>query len=506
MEILFWAVPTLGVNIWRMETFSGTLITNTNDGTSDGFQAVAQLEVLVQAERAPPQTTIPVRLKVTTQDAGARAPELLLVAPPGFTFPEDCGDICTSRGLTFGTSGRITATLMSLLAENLLIAEIVFETITPTQTPIDVRWIVEAQGLGAKVGWGSTQGFKVDQMSGAAAYYGGVAGLKNARLVMTFTLRQEAGERLITTVEVLAPQNFTLFCQEGQLAAISLPGGPPECDLDGGERMRLSLETTLTKETYSFALLATLPAKTPRPNTFAVIIRERATDVVIDAAFNVPGVPLLPLPLTQPSIAWSTASFGEVSSVTVGFTFRSGVDLVRSLIVVLPEGFQQNVRTPADIKTTNVRLPLAKSAGGWVDSSMPRQLRVLLEPSDAAIAKGSYRLTFPVRMPESAAGVPRVNLWRLLFCGAGGGCASHVDPSTLVACALVGFVPGEVSVLEEQRLAAQQRGRKDTSGTMRLEAHGVANLMLAAVLSAAAAVSGVPPTRCREVSSKLLGL
>lgn len=451
--ISFWTVPRQGINNWGVETRTGVKISNTNDKSMPGFEAVTPLEVLIQAVRAPPRTTVTVRLSVTGVEEGVIVPELLLVAPPTFVFPLDCGEICAAREDTYGSDKRVTATLTSRSMSTLLGLDLTFFVLTPSHSPPDLIWIVEAQGLASnKLGWGSTRGFEVDQMSDVSIQYIGIASLRATRVAVTFTLGLEAGSRIFTTIELLAPANFSLSCRGSGFAAVALPGGSPDCEQDGGDFLRLSLNETMTAETYCFIVEADLPERTPAANTFALLVRERATDQIIDAAFGVQGRQILPLALTQPSIAWSTAGYGGQSSVTLGFTFTGSYGDLRSLLVLLPRNFRQNVRLPADFKLTNSKLPLLKGASDWLDSSASDRLRLRLDPSDPVVAEGSYRLVFPVLLPASEARVPRVNLWQLLLCG-DWQCGRRDDPGVLVAAPLLGFRGGEASALEALRVA-----------------------------------------------------
>jgi len=215
--------------------------------------------------------------------------------------------------------------------------------------------------------------------------------------------------------------------------------------------MRLLLNETLRARSYAFAARVSVPPSTPSLPVFSVAIRELGTEVIVDAAFDVPGWLVRDLQVMQPSLAWSTASYGELSSATVTFTLNNETGLLLSILVALPSGFRQRVRGTFDVKSSNSKLPLLKGAQDWIDASQPEHLRILLEPNDPVMAAGSYRFTFPVQMPDTAAEIPRVNLWYLLLCK-DRSCTRPGDPGALVSFAMAGFRPGQVSELEQHRV------------------------------------------------------
>eukprot|EP00747_Dinoflagellata_sp_TGD_P096816 gnl/TRDRNA2_/TRDRNA2_166945_c2_seq1.p1 gnl/TRDRNA2_/TRDRNA2_166945_c2~~gnl/TRDRNA2_/TRDRNA2_166945_c2_seq1.p1 ORF type:complete len:792 (+),score=106.28 gnl/TRDRNA2_/TRDRNA2_166945_c2_seq1:66-2378(+) len=467
-KLIFWVVPTLGTNNWRIDTYRDNVLTNTNDGVSTAFEPVAKLGLLIQAIRSPPGTTVEMQLQVSnleTEDLPL-TPELVVVAPPGFGFPTICGDLCTSRGPTYEDTGRAVATLLSLTTTSLLEQELKFLVTTPERTPTDLLWIVKANGLaGQEVAWGADIGFKINQMRDTQVLYGGIQGLRGAMVAFTFMLTIEAEDRFFTVIEVNAPQSFVMSCRAGNLFPLSLPDSQPLCERDGPGQLRLSLNQTLTAGEYAFAARANLPVKLPDDNVFGVVIRERASEVIIDASFDISGQPLVGLSLSQPSLAWSTAGFRELTTVTIGFTFSNATDLLRAFLITLPSGYKHSARTVNDVKSSNAKLPLLRGGLDWVDTSSDDRLRIFLEESDPLIYPDSYRIIFPVLMPESPQYIPRVNLWRLGLCS-DRYCMDPNGPSVLASFPMPGFVPGEESYLENRRkefmLAARQSADEAT--------------------------------------------
>jgi hypothetical protein len=461
-ELVLWTVPTLGINTWRIETYSGSVRTNTNDGKSAGFSPAAQLELLLQSTRAPPSTLVDVDLTVDIAQISVVAsgapivPELRIIAPSGFTFPLVCGTICSSpEGLTFAGTGRSMAYLVSGTSTTLLSTRLKFRVTTPKRTPTELIWLVEARGVGGQVvGWGAEEGFKINQMLDTVAMYGSISGLASAQLAFQFTFTTQPGERIFSIIEIQCPSAYFLSCLGTDLNRITLPGGPPSCDLRGFGKLQISLNETLRPGAYAFAVKMSLPTALPEANMFALIVRERTTELIIDGAFELPGKPFVPLPITQPSLAWSTAGFNQRSSVTVGFTFTNTTSNIQALLITLPPGFSHTVTQASDVKSSNAMLPLMKGGEDWIDAVLTNRLRILLEPSDLVIAAGSYRLTFPVLLPETAYILPRWNIWMFSLCGDRNTCLTPEDFGVLVSFPMAGFGPGEVSVLEQNRIQA----------------------------------------------------
>jgi len=278
--------------------------------------------------------------------------------------------------------------------------------------------------------------------------------LPNALLAFQFTFTLEPGIRFFSVIEVQAPQQYFLSCSGGDLHSISLPGGPPDCNAFGFGGFTIFLNETLTPGAYAFAAKMSLTADIPQDNVFALIVRERSTELIIDAALELPGKPFVPLQMTQPSLAWSTAGFGGLSSVTVGFTFTNTTNNLRALLISLPEGFRHLVREPQNVKMSNAMLPLMKGRGDWIYLEKTASLRVFLEPTDPEIAIGSYRLTFPVLLPETLGQMPPWNLWSLSLCTDRTWCTHPQDLSVIMSFPMAGFAPGEISYLEQKRIQA----------------------------------------------------
>ncbi|CAE7651299.1 unnamed protein product, partial [Symbiodinium necroappetens] len=172
--------------------------------------------------------------------------------------------------------------------------------------------------------------------------------------------------------------------------------------------------------------------------------------------------------ISQPVLAWSAASFQEISTVTISFTVQLATIALRAMLISLPPGFQHRVRSVEEFKVSNQRLPLLKGSTDWLDVSVLDRILISLEPEDPAVDVGTYMFSFPVEMPV-AAELPSVNLWQLSFCNSRY-CVHPKDEAVLVSFPLPGFLPGEVSLLEQRRqqLAQEAAGRPETASASRM--------------------------------------
>ena len=121
-------------------------------------------------------------------DLNPVATQLTLVAPPGFSFPTLCGELCSSFGEFFAGTSRPVANLLTTAAPwtqgpkvlkapterwffggfvfaeavGLLDQQLVFNIQTPLRTPQVLTWLVQAfDPAGNLLGWGQADGFKV---------------------------------------------------------------------------------------------------------------------------------------------------------------------------------------------------------------------------------------------------------------------------------------------------------------------------------------------------------
>jgi len=475
--VVFWTIPKQGTNNWKfMTSDSGMYPTNTNDGITTGFRPVEQLGLTVSTPRSPPRAIIKVTLNVDPRSAVVL--ELLIIAPPAFVFPPTgCGKMCQA-GQALGATMRRTATIASPTGEPLTNFQgIEINVQTPEQTPGGAQsWFVEArgQGRGTTTGWGEGAGFRVQQMVSGVGY-AGVASLRSAQITFHFTLEVDAGSE----IAVEPPTNYILSCStEGALKQGSLPGGRPGCT---DEPLVLMLSTTLTRGGYSFAVAVDLPAQKPTPNNFNIIIRDRDNRVV-DAAYSLPGVDLLPAPVSSPTLSWSRAEPGQNSIITVSITFTSDYNLVKALLISFPKKFIHAILRPTDVQNMNRRFPVAASqSGGWAEWFQDK-IRIYLDDSDDAtvIARDTYSWSFPVLVPVD--NVPKINVWYFTLCSERT-CEKPKGRGTIVSFPMQGFALREISSATLKVSASSARPQAVGLGT------AFASCVLSALLALAMASS-----------------
>jgi hypothetical protein len=438
--VILWVRPVEGTNNWRFDTSdNGQYPTNTNDGDTPGFSPVKSMTLDVQAQRSPPMAIIEVVLNI--DDGGAVIRELLIIAPPGFTFDQraaGCGQMCIA-GQALGSTGRRTATIASPTGERLTkLTGLVIRVQTPEQTPSgSITWFVEGrgQGAGTPTGWGEGSGFMVTQMRGTTVSYAGVANLRSTQIAFTFRLEVDAGNQ----ISVVPPHGYLLTCStEGALRAIRLPGSQPDCIDDP---LSLQLTSTFGAEEYSFAIAVDIPPETPAGNTWNLIIRDQDNEVV-DAAYQIEGHPIVQMGVESPTLAWSRADPRMASQITVGFTVSTAIQVVMAVLITFPSGFIHDVQRPTDVQNLNKAFPLA-SGTNWADTSQTNRLKVLLDDTDdtTVIQPGTYRFTFPVLVPPT---IPPNNIWFLSLCG-DQTCRLPSDRSVIVSFPLAGFILFEIA-------------------------------------------------------------
>uniref|UniRef100_A0A7S1A1Q2 Uncharacterized protein n=1 Tax=Noctiluca scintillans TaxID=2966 RepID=A0A7S1A1Q2_NOCSC len=416
---------------------------NEVDLTSE-FHVVGAFIFAISVLRSPPLATVEASVSVYL---GEVRPDLLtLVAPIGFSFPDQClyagGNAITSCIPGKFTAERNTATLIpsyDSLTGNSILGLFVY-VITPQNTPADPSWQLEGTISGEQVAWGEdSSGLVVMQMSDTSVLYAGVPEI-NARVAVTFRTRVtlDAG----STIQVQYPSTFTYVCAESLFWLLSLPGGSLACEQEGSVLVRLN--TSLPAGKYAFALDLFTPGSTPIINEFAVILSD-SSDIVQDGALGLVGQTIRDLSLQAELLTWTLSDAGQVS--TVGVTFTVSANIVPAtfgqILITLPENWAHVVELTSDVEssTYNNSLPLAPEP--WVDFSLEDKLIVTLNVSQAIVV-GQYRLRFPVSVPEQ---IPAYNVWRLTFCESveGASCMEPSGANSLLTFPIVGFNHGDVS-------------------------------------------------------------
>eukprot|EP00930_Biecheleria_cincta_P092359 TRINITY_DN8222_c0_g5_i2.p1 TRINITY_DN8222_c0_g5~~TRINITY_DN8222_c0_g5_i2.p1 ORF type:complete len:3174 (-),score=522.91 TRINITY_DN8222_c0_g5_i2:21-9542(-) len=410
--IIIAVVPARGINTWRFETSDGgQLPSNTNDGTQQGFSPVEQMTLGISAVRTPPKAIVDVLLNIDAGSAIVR--ELIIIAPPSFLFDTSaggCGDMCLP-GEALSNTNRKTATIASPTGEPLTVLKgLRIRVLTPEQTPSSVTWFVEGrgQGAGSTTGWGEGQGFFVTQMGGTSVMYPAVSSVKGAQIAFTFALDVDAGNQ----ISIVSPPGFLLTCSaEGSLKQISLPGSKPDCIDDP---LQIRLATSLTIGRYAFALAVDLPPETPSVNTFDLIIRDQ-DNVVIDAAYSLPGLEIVNIGVSNPFLSWSKSDPGQRTSIEIGLTFTRDTPNVKGILIMLPDQFMHDVQNPTDVQNLNKRFPVAAGATWAETKQYPDRIRIWLDDTSggAVIKADTYRFVFPALVPPK---MSQNNIWSISMC------------------------------------------------------------------------------------------
>eukprot|EP00930_Biecheleria_cincta_P092360 TRINITY_DN8222_c0_g6_i1.p1 TRINITY_DN8222_c0_g6~~TRINITY_DN8222_c0_g6_i1.p1 ORF type:complete len:3282 (-),score=484.47 TRINITY_DN8222_c0_g6_i1:314-10159(-) len=434
--VILKVVPARGTNTWRFDTSDGgELPSNTNDGRQQGFSPVERMTLGISAVRNPPTAIVDVLLNI--DPGGAIVRELIIIAPPGFTFDSSaggCGDMCLP-GTKLSTTDRATASIASPTGEPLTALKgLRIRVLTPEQTPYDVNWFVEGrgQGVGTVTGWGEGQGFFVTQMKGTSVTYPAVAGVRNAQIAFTFTLDVDAG----TQIAIVPPKGFELTCSApGSLAQISLPGQTPDC-ID--HPLQMTLAAPLRGGRYSFALALNLPPETPAKNSFNIIIRDQDNNVV-DAVYDLPGMEIQNIGVSTPFLTWSKSDPGQTTTIEIGLTFTRDTLNVKAILLALPDSFIHDVQSPTDFQNLNKRFPVA-SGSKWADyTTFKDRIKVYIDDtagsSGAAIQSGEYRFRFPVLVPPE---IGRTNFWSISLCK-DTDCETATDEYIIVSFPIAGF-------------------------------------------------------------------
>jgi hypothetical protein len=480
---------------WVIITDDGTEYpTNTNDGLTPGFNPVGWLYPIVlnvmQPLRtdggAPPRALI--TLKISAQQNTMKyIKELIVIAPPSFTFPADgiCGADCVV-GEAFGSTMRRTAiireptnTFLTQPGNDGLFMEFGILCFMPEIMPDGAQpWFLEGRSEigGSPVAWGESRpedSVVVAQMP-AAVSYASVGSLRGGQLSFWFTMLEAGG----TEISVEAPTHYALTCSKPptSLKQGNLPGDRPGCN---DHPLVLSLTATMQVLTYNFAVAVDLPSLAPTPNTFNLIVRDRNQEVV-DAAYGLSGVNLLPLPIDSPQLSWSNAAAGQTSTITISCQFWGDYNLndkiknyprIRAILFTIPSQFRTAVKRQSQVVNDNANWPVALSQrDGYVEINQTN-VRIDMEPNFMVIPAGYYSWSFPVTVPSPH--MPSINVWYMSLCS-DKACKQTVTPGTvsvnsswqytIVSFPMQGFNVSELSEASVRAEAAGAQPRSSRSG------------------------------------------
>eukprot|EP00416_Gambierdiscus_australes_P026186 CAMPEP_0171061042 /NCGR_PEP_ID=MMETSP0766_2-20121228/4177_1 /TAXON_ID=439317 /ORGANISM="Gambierdiscus australes, Strain CAWD 149" /LENGTH=259 /DNA_ID=CAMNT_0011516665 /DNA_START=13 /DNA_END=792 /DNA_ORIENTATION=- len=207
----------------------------------------------------------------------------------------------------------------------------------------------------------------------------------------------------------------------------------------------VSLNGTLQRGEYAFALEVTTPESTPSANLFSFVLMDKY-GAVQDAAMDFPGLTVYQGYFIRATpLAWTSSEPGQVSSVTVGFFTSAEVPLDRlgAVLISFPDNFAHAVERPCNVRvpTTLPLLPQGHGDCSWMDIRILDRLLIYLDPK-TAVPVGEFEFTFPVTVPEQ---LPPYNVWALTFCkySASISCLHAKDSDALMTFPLPGFDLGQ---------------------------------------------------------------
>jgi len=391
-----------------------------------------------------------------------RPDELMIVAPPGFNFTENClvnaGQTstvnpalksCTQEG---NVAGRAYARLKTVTRLSGTLQFVTIRITTPDSNPSQRSWYVRAcnapcppmESKGGWLGWGEDPvGVSVRQMIGAAVMYPGIPSIAG-QMAFRFTTSEklEAGGVL----RVGYPTSMEINCAGSYLYKVSLIGGVQCTNRIKEGYFDLKLTRPLPPGQQAFAVTSTCPSAVDN-NYFYIVVRSAAGQVQ-DAAMSIPGMRIQHgLALAALELIWGTAEPKRSTAVSLGIELLAELPLkdppiMSEILVDLPEDFSQQVLKSSHVET--LAEPLPKRSGGWLDVANPGRLRLLLDENAVQnLGVGKYRFQFPIRVP---AAMPKYNVWTMTICGPADtnvSCSGPNDPRALVSFPMSGFKMGQ---------------------------------------------------------------
>jgi len=246
---------------------------------------------------------------------------------------------------------------------------------------------------------------------------------------------------------ILKPAGFRVSCAYANMWPMTLPG-IIQCRTNETS-VTLSLNGTLFSGEHAFVLTMQTPATTPpaEENIFSVLLRDRLRKVE-DAAVALPGQELHQnMSISGMQLDWTSSEAGQMSTVAVSFHVNSTIPAgsLGSMLITFPQNYEHAIETEASVKITDKALfPLLNEEGqNAMDISMIDRLSISMDHR-SELAAGSYRLEFPVTIPEYA---PVYNVWLVTFCSKSdtGACHQSYASHALVTFPLAGFRVGDVA-------------------------------------------------------------
>lgn len=447
----------VGAIYWTITTEDGDeLPANTNDAESREFRIVEQLGFNVTSEFSPPTALVEVALTISV---GLYYPtELTVVAPEGFTFPDDClvygGIEVLACAPGTAVSGRSTAVLTVAEAGiTYMPPDVRIRVYTPTVTPANKEWFIEGTYVwnGMQACWGKATGIDVMQMTDTAVTYPAI-GTVQSRIVWEFTTQKvvDSGGYL----EIDLPDGFDPQCSGNMLELLSFPTFSTCLVQPDGNSVVILLNTTIVPDKYVFAFYVTPPVLTPEPNLFSITLKD-SSGAVQDAAIGVPGIAMMDkLQVQEAPLYWTVSSPGWPTEVTMGFEvletfpdlFVAADQQVGQILLSFPQGFVHQVSSETDLTILSGSMPLQSQ--NWLDYTQKDYLVIALNLNQTfwtTLSRATYQFRIPVMIPYQ---LPAYNVWHVSLCKLTtqpDACTHHTDPGVLVTFAIPGFPFGDGS-------------------------------------------------------------
>eukprot|EP00392_Amoebophrya_sp_AT5.2_P003492 g3497.t1 len=450
-KIRFRVTPKIGSSNWRIETFAlnnFALPSNTNDNEEGPFAPVYRigLEITVLNDRRPPGAQITLLVKVMPGNASVR--QVVIIAPPTFDFPQDCGLNCEAY-ITYQPESRKSVRIASpdgMALTVTTLSAIRIHTITPAVTPDAVSWFVQTMagslsGGFTVTGWERYQGFPIRQMEPAHLWYPQRRGLAGANFAFTFNFAADNGR----VIKVIPPVLYEVYCSTMPASGapaffqVSLPGGKPGCE---DNPLQLTLTVNMRAGKYSFIIGGDVPAQDAQAGVtqeFALIV-ESAFGDVLDATYRIPARnPLMPTRASGATLNWGGVPRpGRRQLVHVGLDYDEDMTGIEAVLVTLPLGVtpdfsKELLARKRDVKNLNKNFPVA-TADQWADFSgegeVPAFVKIITEErSGLTIEKARYKWEFYVQLPNE---LPPENIWYVSLCQARQCKNINVEPASAI--------------------------------------------------------------------------
>lgn len=444
-------VPNPWDAMWTVEFLDGGMLPlNTNDGVTEGFRLVDKIDIYVRSSRSPPVAVIDAELVIDPKSA--TPDELIIIAPPGFNFTENClvnngefGQV-KSCGYYGAVAGRAAAILKTERLTGIL-QYVTLAITTPDQNPALTSWFMEAKDsyTGYQLGWGEdAQGVTVRQMFGASVVYAGVPSISSQMAFRFITNEKlEAGGVL----RVGYPKTIQIECTGESLYKVGLEGDVNCQNFIKEGYFQLTLGRPLPPGQQAFAVRSTVPSSVPDNNFYIMVLSN--TGEVRDAAMSVPGRRVQHgLALSAMELIWGTAEPKRSTYVSMGIELTAELPLkdppiISELVIQVPADFTQQVQKSSHVEV--LTRPLPQRSGGWLDVSNPSRLRLLLDEQKVQeLEIDAYRFQFPIQVPSV---MPKYNVWEMTVCGPAltpnATCTGKDDVRALITFPLAGFAMGE---------------------------------------------------------------